>query len=41
MASVIVRRHEAVLEILMNRPDVLNAFDAPVRTLRMDFAFVN
>jgi 2-(1,2-epoxy-1,2-dihydrophenyl)acetyl-CoA isomerase len=25
MASVIVRRHDAVLEILMNRPEVLNA----------------
>jgi 2-(1,2-epoxy-1,2-dihydrophenyl)acetyl-CoA isomerase len=27
MASVIVRRHDAVLEILMNRPEVLNAVD--------------
>jgi 2-(1,2-epoxy-1,2-dihydrophenyl)acetyl-CoA isomerase len=27
MASVIVRRHDAVLEILMNRPEVLNAAD--------------
>jgi 2-(1,2-epoxy-1,2-dihydrophenyl)acetyl-CoA isomerase len=27
MPSVIVRRHDAVLEILMNRPEVLNAVD--------------
>src|SRR5271168_807156 len=27
MASVILRRHDAVLEILMNRPEVLNAAD--------------
>jgi 2-(1,2-epoxy-1,2-dihydrophenyl)acetyl-CoA isomerase len=27
MSSVIVRRHDAVLEILMNRPEVLNAVD--------------
>ncbi len=27
MASVIVRRHDGVLEILMNRPEVLNAVD--------------
>ena len=27
MPSVILRRHDAVLEILMNRPDVLNAAD--------------